>query len=158
MARQTGTLMKENLAPLALLLPILLGDEISRYGGLAEEWGVALGDVSDLASVMWPGQNFWHTEYHKVVPDLLRPAILAQHPKLSEITPKNIYFVGYRAWLAEQVAIYGEYLALRPVNDNPPVSSHHLTIKAIEFSERSVFWPDQLRDNITNPAPVRRMF
>lgn len=60
------------------------------------------------------GQGIYTTQIPRAL-KICQPAILEQHPQLAEETGQGITKENVEAWVAERVALYGEYLEIEPL-------------------------------------------
>lgn len=77
------------------------------------------------------GDDIWNTQFDRAIKEC-RPYILQQHPELAGETGQEITNDNYRAWLAERIGRYGEYLVLKPM----PEGAHQWRnpiMEAVEF-------------------------
>lgn len=69
--------------------------------------------VYDIAAFM-AGEPVWTHQLPRVGKEAA-PVILRQHPQLAEIDASGVNGDNHQAWLAEQVARYGETLPIEPM-------------------------------------------
>jgi hypothetical protein len=74
--------------------------------------------VYDILNFM-TGDNLFTHQLPRVWEEC-RPHLQAQHPQLAAIDASGVNKDNWRAWLDEQVAVYGEMLPVRPV----PADAH----------------------------------
>lgn len=90
-----------------------LGDVLSITTGLLVS-PAHIDGVHEILDYMTGDSLFTHQIPRAI--DECAPILLAQHPQLAEIeVPEEIPADEVPAWLAKQVALYGEYLPVTPL-------------------------------------------
>ena len=99
--------------PMHLLLTLVRNRDL-RKAGIAVP-GIKVGDISDLAEILFPDEDFgWSSSI--LVADKLRPHILKQHPNLGKIPLRGINSVNYQRFVDRAINRFGlGKLEIRPV-------------------------------------------
>lgn len=106
--------VKSKKFPVRLLFTLARLKELRKRR--VEVVGITVGDISSLASVMFPDKSFeWSASI--LVAEQLGRLILKQHPCLSDVSLKGVSEKNYKEFVARAVSEVGgsKKLEIRPV-------------------------------------------
>jgi len=112
-ARKNKLVYKKNrIAHLRILLSIIMSSQMREARVRPKTVGVTLGDICDLAQLVWPKRDWWWSEFLVEVPKQLRPILLKQHPGLAKVSVKGLNNANFEVWLTKQTKRYGEWFSI----------------------------------------------